>query len=357
MPVEELGRRAVVAAMRDAGVDREKIDAAFVAHLYQGEVLGQRILRSLNFPHNLPITNIENACAGGSTAVREAFQAVVDGRFDLALAIGAEKMGRGQVSFVTRSLGQALGANAPTGYALVGRRHMHEFGTPPEAFAGIAVKNRFHGSLNPHARFRDPVTLAEVRDSRMIADPLTLLQCCRNGSGAAAVVIGSERKAAGRDGPRVWIEASALASAISDGQPHDVTDFGATPAAAAEAYEAAAVDPADLDAVELHDAFTVGELLHCEGLGLCAKGDGARLVADGDTRLGGRIPVNASGGMLSKSHPLGATGVAQICELAWQLRGEAGKRQVENARLALAHSQGGAGEGSLATCVTVLSRG
>ena len=357
VPIEVLGRRAVVAAMRDAGVARERIGAAFVAHLYQGEVLGQRILRGLDFPRNLPVTNIENACAGGSTAVRAAFEAVVEGRCDLALAVGAEKMGRGQVSFVTRSLGQALGANAPAGYALAGRRHMHEFGTSAEAFAGIAVKNRFHGSLNPHARFHDPVTLEEVLASRTIADPLTLLQCCRNGSGAAAVVVGSEREAAAQGGVRVWIEAAALASAMSDGELGDITDFGATRVAAAEAYEGAAVDPADLDAVELHDAFTIGELLHYEGLGLCAKGDGARLVADGDTRLGGRVPVNASGGMLAKSHPLGATGVVQICELAWQLRGEAGKRQVEGARLALAHSQGGAGEGSLATCVTVLSRG
>ena len=136
-----------------------------------------------------------------------------------------------------------------------------------------------------------------------------------------------------------------------------MTEFGATRIAAGAACETAGIDPADLDVVEVHDAFTVGELLHCEGLGLCAKGDGARLVADGDTRLGGRVPVNTSGGMLAKSHPLGATGVAQICELVWQLRGEAGKRQVENARLALAHSQGGADEGSLATCVTMLSRG
>ena len=355
--VEELGRRAVVAAMRDAGVDREQIGAAFVAHLYQGEVLGQRILRGLGFPRYLTITNIENACAGGSTAVREAFQAVGSGQYDLALAVGAEKMGRGQVSFVTKSLGQALGANAPAGYALVGRRHMHEFGTPAEAFARIAVKNRYHGSLNPNARFRNSVSLEEVLESRMIADPITLLQCCRNGSGAAAVVVGTEPAAAARGGPKVWIEASALASVITDGQQHDVTEFGATRIAAGDACEAAGIDPADLDVVEVHDAFTVGELLHCEGLGLCAKGDGARLVADGDTRLGGRVPVNTSGGMLAKSHPLGATGVAQICELVWQLRGEAGKRQVENARLALAHSQGGAGEGSLATCVTMLSRG
>ncbi len=354
--VEEIARRAVVEAMRDAGVDRRDIRAAYVAHLYQGEVLGQRILRGLRFPE-IPVTNLENACAGGSTAVREAWLSVATEEHDLVLVIGVEKMSRGLVSFVSTDMELALGNTAPAQYALAARRHMFEYGTPVEAFARVAVKNRFHGSLNPLARFRETVSLEQVLASRPIAEPITLLQCCRNGSGAAALVIGSASWCERRGGPKVWIEASALASWMADKARRDLTSFGATAAAAHAAYEAAGLGPGDVDVVELHDAFTTGELMHCEGLGLCPKGEGARLVASGATTLGGRVPVNVSGGLLAKSHPLGATGVAQVVELAWQLRGTAGRRQVEGARIALAHSQGGTGLEAGATCVTILSRG
>lgn len=353
--IEAIARPAVVAALRDSGLGRERVQAAFVSHLYQGEVLGQRILRGLGF-RDIPITNVENACAGGSTAVREAFFAIADGLAEVALVVGAEKMGRGLISFVGADRELTLGNTAPAQYALAARRHMHEFGTPPEAFARIAVKSRRHASRNPNARFREPVTLEEVMASRPVADPLTLLQCCRNGSGAAALVLASETVVR-REGLRpAWILSSGLASWMSDGTQEDLTSFGATRAAAAAAYEGAGIGPADVDLVELHDAFTAGELLHYEGLGLCPKGEGARLALDGETEIGGRIPVNLSGGLLNKSHPLGATGVAQFCELVWQLRGDAAGRQVEGARIALAHSQGGTGLEAGATCVTLVSR-
>jgi benzoylsuccinyl-CoA thiolase BbsB subunit len=354
--VEELARWAVVSAMRDAGIDRADVQAVYVAHLYQGEVLGQRILRGLLFPE-IPITNIENACAGGSSAMREAWLAVATEQADIALAIGAEKMGRGLINFVSADAELVLGNVAPAQYALAARRHMHEFGTPVEAFARIAVKSRLHASLNPNARFRDRVTDEEVLKSRPIADPITLLECCRNGSGAACVVIASEERCHRRIGPKVWIEASGLSSWMADKDQRDLTNFGATRRAAAMAYQKAGIGPGDVDVVELHDAFAPGELLHYEGLGLCAKGEGGRLVMDGETTLGGRVPVNVSGGLLSKSHPLGATGVAQFCELVWQLRGEAPGRQVEGAKVALAHSQGGTGLEAGATCVTLLARG
>jgi acetyl-CoA acetyltransferase len=353
--IEEIARPAVIAALRDSGLSREDIDAAFVAHLYQGEVLGQRILRGLGFAE-IPITNVENACAGGSTAVREAFYSVAHGHFETALVIGAEKMGRGLINFINADLELTLGNTAPAQYALAAQRHMYEFGTPREAFAQIAVKSRRHAQMNPNARFRDEITRDEVLASRPIAEPLTLLECCRNGSGAAAVVIASEEAVRRTKAKPIWFLGSGLASWMFDNTRQDLTSFGATRAAAKAAYADAQIEAKDVDLVELHDAFTAGELLHYEGLGLCGKGEGGRLALDGETSFGGRVPVNMSGGLLSKSHPLGATGVAQICEIVWQLRGEAAGRQVEGARIGLAHSQGGTGLEAGATCVTLLSR-
>ena len=354
--VEDIARPAVVKALADANVKKHDVQAAYVAHLYQGEVFGQRILRGLHFPE-ITITNVENACAGGSSAVREAWLAVGSSQADVVLVVGAEKMGKGLISFVGSDVELAMGNTAPAQYALAGVRHMHEFGTPPEAFARIAVKNRYHGSLNPNARFRTPVSLEEVMNSRPIATPLTLLQCCRNGSGAAAIVLASEDWCK-RNGKRpVWIEASGLSSWMADKAHRDLTSFGATSRAAKLAYEYSSIGPEDVDVVELHDAFTIGELLHYEGLGLCKKGEGARLAQEGATSLGGRIPVNPSGGLIAKTHPLGATGVAQFVELTYQLRGEATGRQVEGASVGLAHSQGGTGLEAGATCVTILKAG
>ncbi|TXL69862.1 thiolase family protein [Vineibacter terrae] len=353
--VESLAREAVIAAMRDGGLERTDIQAAYTAHLYQGEVFGQRVLRELAFPE-IMVINVENACAGGSTAVRDAWLAIGTGQCDVALAIGAEKMGRGLISFVSADVELALGSTAPAQYALAGNRHMHEFGTSPEAFARIAVKSRAHAARNPNARFRDTVSLEEVMQSRPIAEPLTLLQCCRNGSGAAAVVLASDDWVRRRGAAGVRILSSGLASIMADKEPRDLTSFGATRAAARIAYDGAGLGPEDVDVIELHDAFTVGEFLHYEGLGLCAKGEATRLVMDEETTLGGRTPVNLSGGLLAKSHPLGATGVAQFVELTWQLRGAATGRQVEGARIALAHSQGGTGLEAGATCVTLLAR-
>lgn len=356
VPVETIAQRAILAALADAGVALSGINAVYAAHLYQGEVFGQRILRGLRAPE-VQIVNVENACAGGSSAVRQAWLSVGNGEHDLVLVVGAEKMDRGLINFVGADLELSLGNTAPAQYAMCGQRHMFEFGTTAEDFARIAVKSRRHGELNPNARFRKAVTLEEVMGSRPIADPLTLLQCCRNGSGAAALVIASEALCNRRGGPKVWIEGSGLRSWMGDSDFRDLTSFGATGPAAKAAYEMAAIAPEDVDVVELHDAFTAGELLHYEGLGLCAKGEGGRLVREGATALGGRVPVNVSGGLISKSHPVGATGVAQFAELVWQLRGEASGRQVDGARVALAHSQGGTGLNAGATCVTLLARG
>lgn len=352
---EDIARAAVISALKDAELTRPDIQCAIFSHLYQGEVLGQRVLRGLDFPE-ISILNLENACASGSSAVREAWLALAADQFEVALVVGLEKMTRGLISFVSADMELTLGNVAPAQYAMAARRHMHEFGTSEEDFARIAVKSRQHASRNPNARFRDLVTLEEVLASRPIAEPIRLLECCRNGSGAAAVVLASEDYIRRHGKDAVWIRGTGLSSFISDKQSRDLTNFGATRAAAQMAYDMASIGPDDLDVVELHDAFAPGELLHYEGLGLCRKGEGGRLVRDGETELGGRIPVNVSGGLLSKSHPLGATGVAQFSELVWQLRGTAQGRQVENARIALAHSQGGTGLEAGATAVTILSR-
>jgi benzoylsuccinyl-CoA thiolase BbsB subunit len=352
---EDIARPAVITALKDAGIERTDVDVAFSSHLYQGEVFGQRVLRGLNFPE-LPILNLENACASGSSAVREAWLSLAAEQFEVALVVGTEKMSRGLINFVSADAELAMGNVAPAQYAMAARRHMHEFGTPAEAFGRIVVKSRLHASLNPNARFRDPVTLDEVMKSRPISDPITLLQCCRNASGAAAVVLASEDWAKRHGKKPIWIRGSGLASFIGDKQIKDLTNFGGTRAASAMAYEMAGIGPEDIDIVELHDAFAPGELLHYEGLGLCPKGEGARLVADKATSLGGRIPVNVSGGLLSKGHPLGATGTAQFAELTWQLRGTAEGRQVTGAKIALAHSQGGTSLEAGATAVTILSR-
>jgi acetyl-CoA acetyltransferase len=357
VPVERMGADVVIAALADAALRREEIGAVYVGHMSQGEMAGQRILRELDFPP-LPVVNIENACASGAAALREAWIAVSAGIVDTALVIGIEKMAqRGLLRMQHRTLDQAMGQIIPGSYAIAAQRHMAEFGTRPEQLAWISVKNHDNGAENPYATYRKRCTLEEVLASRPIADPLTLLQCCAPTSGAAAVVVASAAVARRRRSPRpakiLWSE---VVADMNRGVPEDYTTFRATGIAADRAYERAAVSPADLDVVELHDAFTIGELLHYEALRLCPRGEGGRLVDERATARGGRIPVNPSGGLLSRGHPTGATGVAQLVELTWQLRGTADARQVPGARLGLAQCQGGVGRGNGAAAVTILAR-
>lgn len=355
--LERLGAEAVIAAMKDAGLGRDRIDAAYVGHMSQGEVVGQRILRELDFPP-IPVTNVENACASGGSALREAWIAVAAGVADAALVIGVEKMAsKGLLALRHRSTSQRMGQVIPGSYAIAGVRHMAEYGTTREQFAWISVKNHANGVQNPYAMFRKPCSLEEVLASRPIADPITLLQCSAPSSGAAAVVVTSAKLArAGRTSRAVRVLASEVVADMDRGMAEDFTVFSATKTAARRAYERAGVGPRDLDVVELHDAFTVGELLHYECLELCAPGEGGRMVDENATALDGSIPVNPSGGLLSRGHPTGATGVAQVVELTWQLRGTADGRQVEGARIGLAQCQGGSGRGNGAASVAILAR-
>ncbi|MEX5343317.1 thiolase family protein [Pseudomonas sp. I2] len=355
----ELAQQAILAALADAGVALQDIQAVYCANVLGGMILGQVILRDLGL-EGIPVYNIENACASGATAVHLARHALLAEQYDTVLVFGIEQLtqlGGGTIPMQRNDEKTDLFARAgmvlPAVYAMRATRFLHERDARPEDFAQVAVKNRYHGSLNPYAQQQDEVTLEQVLASRMIADPLTLLQCCPSQvDGAAALVLGT------RPGPHrdVRVLGSTVVSGLCEGARDDILDAEITARAARLAYEQAGVDPRSVDVVELHDAFTIAELLYYEALGLAAAGEAVGLLRAGATRLGGRVPVNPSGGLLAKGHPLGATGVAQMVELMWQLQGRAGRRQVEGARIGVAQCTGGgiAGVDHAASSVHVL---
>ncbi len=342
--LEALGQEAILAALDDACLAADRIEAAYCGNAVGGGSVGQRVLSGMEIG-GLPVVNVENACASGSTALREAWLWVAAGVYDVVLVLGAEKLSDRFDGVITLDREAEpeikLGLTLPAGYAMIAQRHMADHGTTREQLAQVSVKNHRHGLLNPCAQYRVEFSLAEVLESRMIADPLTLYQCCPNSDGAAAVVLVEESLAARLPRPPVWVLGNGLASGSSLRRQRDMTRSEIASRAAREAYAQAGIGPGDVDVAEVHDAFTIGEIVACEALGFCEPGQGGKLAESGETTLGGRLPVNPSGGLLSKGHPVGATGVAQIAELTWQLRGEAGQRQVPNARISLAHTLGG----------------
>jgi len=348
--IEELAAAPVMGALKDAGTQWKAVEAAYVGHEYQGLAAGQRILAGVGAT-GIPITNIENACSAGATAFREAYLMIALGMYDIVLALGCEKMDRGLIQQLPDDTWRTLGTDLiPSQFALVARWHMDKYGTTTEQFAKVAVKAHRNGVLNPYAQYRKEETVEEVLGSRMISDPITLLMCCPTGDGAAAAVLCSMEKAGQFTTKPIKVAASALNS-MTYAEGIGTQNFGSSiPSAqsiitvsAREAYEQAGLGPEDLDVVELHDAFATSELIHYEELELCKAGEGGRLIDEGAVDLGGRIPVNPSGGLLAKGHPLGATGVAQIVEIVWQLRGVCGDRQVEGAKVGLAEVAGTAG--------------
>lgn len=359
--IVSMGAEAARLALRDAGVRPRDVQAGFFANvlaqrLFGDITVGQDVLSEVGVC-GVPIVNIENACTSGSSAFFLAVEAIRGGRADVALVVGAEKLCVPQLGLLNggeTTIETQLGAVVPASFALRAQRHMHEFGTTPRQLAMVSVKNRRHAGLNPIAMYREPITVEQVLASPMIADPLTRLQSCPNADGAAAIVLLSE-EAARRYGASVRVAAAALVTGLYPPTP-DLARWETDYRGARLAYEAAGVEPADVDLVECHDAFSIGEILHCEALGLCAPGEGGVLVERGETALGGRVPVNPSGGLLSRGHPLGATAVAQIVEVTHQLRGQAGPRQVENARIGVAQCMGADKDGDAKTCtVAILS--
>ena len=370
--LSSLAREAVEGAMRDAGTAAEAVEFVAFGNAAAGILTGQEMIRAQialagSGLDGVPMVNVENACASASSAFHLAFNAVRSGQHDVALAVGAEKMHVADRKLPNVALARAVDVEelvAEQGdavltegagplfmeiYAGFARDYMDLSGATRQDLATAAAKNRFHGSLNTNAQFRLAVTAEEVLASRMIVDPLTLFMCSPISDGAAALVLGTREAARDAGGPLVRVRASAMQTGRKEG-PDD-----AVARAAAKAYESGGIGPEDLDLIELHDAAIPAEFIVLEELGVAAAGDALRLLRDGATRLGGRLPVNPSGGLLSRGHPIGATGAGQLVELADQLRGRAGQRQVDGARIALAENAGGIlGGGSAVAVVTVL---
>ncbi|HYF88038.1 thiolase family protein [Azospirillum sp.] len=357
--MQDLAQAAVLGALADA--DQNRIQAFYNANVYGGMVLGQVLMRDLGIT-GPALYNVENACASGATAVHLACQALRLGLYDTVLVWGVEqltRLGGGTIPLQRNDykteLYAAQGMTLPTVYAMRGSRYLHERGETAEILARIAVKNRAHGARNPYAQQRKEVTVEEVLNSRPVAEPLTLLQCCPSQvDGAAALVLTTVKPASARRPVRVL--GSAVQSGHLEAGCDDILDAEITARTARLAYEEAGIGPQDVGVVELHDAFTIAELLYYEALGLCGKGGSADMLRRGDTALGGRVPVNPSGGLLAKGHPLGATGVAQMVEITWQLQGRAEGRQVDGARIGLTQCTGGgiAGVDHAASSVHIL---
>lgn len=336
-PVDPMVTRAVGAALSDAGLAPGDVDLVVAAHSSLGRVAAQRKLRGTGIS-GIPMINVENACAGGGTAVHTAYLALRSGLYRTVLVVGMEEMERGLIEAKADDYEAAAGLTLPAKYAMRARRYVDAYGYRTDDLARVAVKNRAAGARNPNAGFQAVVTNDEVLASRPIADPLTLLQCCASATGAAALVLAS----GGVPGAHPEVVASVLRS----GSPTTAAQVargvtpeeGITGRAADAAYQMAGLRPTDIDMAEVHDAFTIGEVLAVEGLGLCEPGRGLSMVTAGETDPGGRLPVNASGGLLSRGHPLGASAVAQLVELTRALRhSQSGERK----HIALAHSVGG----------------
>jgi len=340
----ELAQRAILAAVDDAGLRLQDLQAVYCANVFGGMILGQLVVRDLGLA-GIPVYNVENACASGATAVHLARHALRAGEYEHVLVVGIEQLtqlGGGTIPLQRNDDKTALYADAgmvlPAVYAMRATRFLHEGRGTRQDLAEVAVKNRFHGSLNPDAQQRTPVSVEEVLASRPVADPLTLLQCCPSQvDGAAALVLSRQPEGA----KPVQVLASIVQSGILETADDDILDAEITARAARLAYEQAGVAPGDVGVVELHDAFTIAELLYYEALGLAGPGEAAALLRSGATRIGGRVPVNPSGGLLAKGHPLGATGVAQMVEIVRQLQGRAGARQAGTPRIGLAQCTGG----------------
>ena len=366
-----MAANAARVALEDAGVEYGDIQQAYAGYVYGDSTCGQRSIYEVGLT-GIPIFNVNNNCSTGSTALMLAKQAIEGGIVDCVLVVGFEQMEPGALGskftdrtppiglhFDVMSEVQGFGQGPATAqmFGGAGREYMWEHGTKRETFGQISVKARQHAKNNPYALFKQELSLEEVMSSPMMFDPLTRYQCCPPTCGAAAAVLASDEyvKKHGLDNP-VYIAAQTMStdypSSFEEKSMIKMVGYDMTKAAAQQAYEQAGIGPEDVDVVELHDCFSANELLTYEGLGLCPEGEAEKFIWDGDNTYGGKVVTNPSGGLLSKGHPLGATGLAQCTELVWQLRGTADARQVEGARVALQHNLGLGG----AAVVTIYQR-
>lgn len=336
----DLAWAAIEEAIRDAGVDA--VDAVFVGTVFGAPGVAQRVLRACGIT-GVPVVTIENACASGTSALVEGHEAVRLGRYERVLVLGLEQLSTAFDGPITPEAGDPegrAGLALPALYAMAASRYLHLGAVTREQLAAVSVKNHAHAVHNPRAQYAGRYTVEDVLSSPMIAEPLTLLQCCPLSDGAAAAVLGGAR---GRPGHAVAVRGLAFRSGdLWDHRSERVWGFDVVRDTARRAYEMAGLaDPGDLDVLEVHDAFTIGEVVTTEALGLVPEGEGGKAALEGTTGLGGAHPVNPSGGLLSRGHPLGATGLAQVAEIVWQLRGEAGPRQVDGAAVGLVETMGG----------------
>lgn len=357
---ERMGSTAALAALKDAGLGYADVQQAFVGYVYGDSTSGQNALYEIGMT-GIPVINVNNNCSTGSSALWLARQAVASGAADCVLALGFEQMQpgalvnaygdrpspteRGEKIAVSRPGGDAVAPAAAKMFGGAGVTYMERYGVSSEIFGRVSVKARSHAGRNPLAVFRDPIDLAQVMNSKQIWGPLTLLMCCPPTNGAAAAIVCSEEFARSRGiDSSIRLRAQSMVTDLPG--TFETTDmmrvagYDMTAKASAEVYEASGVDPLDIPVVELHDCFSTNEVITYEGLGLTPEGTAEKFILDGDNTYGGRVVTNPSGGLLSKGHPLGATGLAQCAELVWQLRGTAGDRQVEGARIALQHNLG-----------------
>ena len=340
----DLGRTAALEAMKDAGVTYGDIQAGYCGRVIASSGVGLNIFEELGST-GIPVTNIEVACASSSRAAELAATAIKAGEYDMCMVVGVEKMPRGMLDLGRGgggglSFAGAMGlALLPGEYAQQAQRHMALYGSKPEHFAQVSVKSHKNGCLNPNAQYQVQLTLEEVMNSRMVADPITLYQCCPTSDGASAVILCSEETARRYTTKPVFLVASMGATPIYTPGEVELSE-GPTAWLAKKVYERAGLGPEHVDVAQCHDAFTPGEVLTVEKLGFCKQGEGGVFVWEGNTEITGKKPMNTDGGLLSRGHPMGATGGAMITEIARQLRGEAGPRQVANAKVGMIHNAG-----------------
>ncbi|RLG18884.1 thiolase domain-containing protein [Candidatus Micrarchaeota archaeon] len=363
----EMITEAGIRALADANMPGSDIDALYGGTMAAGRLIGQEHITALIADsmglNPIPATRVEAACASGSVAMRAGYMAVASGIHDQVVVGGVEKMTDVSTGEVTSALGGAgdqewelfMGATFPSLYALMARRHMHDYGTTEEQMAHAAVKNHYNAARNKYAQYQKEITLDTVMKSKVISSPLKMFDCSPITDGAAAAVLVPLEKARKYTDTPIEIVASAQASdTLSLHSRESLTRLNAAIEASKKAYGQAKLKPSDIDVAEVHDCFTIAELIAIEDLGFCKKGEGGKMTEQGETALNSKISVNTSGGLKGCGHPVGATGVKQIAEIVWQLRGEAEKRQVKKADIGLTHNVGGSG----ATCVVhILKRG
>ena len=353
-------------AIKDAGVEGEDIQGLYIGSMSPGLFAGQEHIGALVADYSglsgIPATRVEAACASGGLALREAYLTIKSGAMDIVVAGGVEKMTDVTTSSAMIALMGAgdqeweafKGVTFPSLYALMARRHMAEYGTTIEQISQVAVKSHHNASLNPCAQFPFKVTLEQVMNSSLIADPLRLLHCSPITDGAAAVVLASEEVAKRLVDDPIWIIGSSMATdTIALHDRKSLSRIDSTIIASKKAYKDAKIKPEDIDFAEVHDCFSIAEILAIEGLGFCKPGEGGKITEEGETEIDGRIPINPSGGLKGKGHPVGATGIAQAVEAVLQLRGKAGRRQVKDAEIGLIHNLGGSGA---TTVINILKR-